>query len=289
MTSARRRLAAALLASLLATLPAAAQPTPSSSPALTLVNAYNARQIGSPGWRRIFLELKNQGKVTRQFSILHLWHQDEREIRSLVYLEQPSGLAGTDYLLIEKPLLPDSMELYLRLPAGNRRVLAIRPSRFDEGLLGSDFGYSDLRWQIPTRGVELRLLGQVKMLGRTASTVELRPISAETRASSSWSRVRYYLSSEPALLGADFFAGDAERPAKQLRIEKLAQIDGVWTPLRMVMTLEAGRSSVLTLKETGFGASRFAAAHFTPETLPSLGERLAESGLLKGSPAGEKR
>lgn len=269
-----RRAAAFVLALLLAPPPwraAAAEPSPAGAAAI--VAAYNGRDFGSPGWRRIFLELKSGAAVTRTFTILHLFRREEGEVRSLVLLEEPVNLRGTNYLLIESLRgAAAGMQLFLFLPAGKRRVLTIRPSRFDEGLLGSDFSYSDLRWAIPGAGHRLSLHGTARLAGRTAWVVDARPAGA---AASRWSRIRYFVSRDPwLLLGADYYRGGEARPAKRLRVEELRQIGGVWTPVRMVMRLARGRSSVLTLREAGFGSARYGPDLFTAENLPLLGDRL---------------
>lgn len=251
----------------------AAEAPPAAPGVAEMVRAYNARNIGSPGWRRIFLELKNRGVVTRTFTILHLWRQKEGEIRSLVLLEKPVNLQGTNYLLVENALQPEKgMSLSLFLPAGKRRVLTIKPSRFDEGLLGSDFSYSDLQWMIPVPERNLRLIGTSRMLGRTVWVIDGRPADQE---SASWSRVRYYIARDPLiLLGADYHRAGEEKPAKRLRIEVIKQINGTWTPVRMLMSLARNRSSTLELKEVGFGTARYAEDLFNLDNLPAYGDRL---------------
>jgi opacity protein-like surface antigen len=278
-------------------LSAAQAPAPASPTAQSLVRAYNGRDFGSPGWRRIFLELKSHSKVTRTFSILHLWSQSPGAVRSLVHLEAPAGLKGTNYLLLENPQLAHGMDLFLYLPAGRRGVLHVKPGRFDEGLLGSDFTYRDLLWQIPTEGYRMQLAGRARMLEREVWGVDVEPTTPQAAESSSWSRVRYYLAQDPPLLlGADFFRGGKAAPDKRLRVESLARRDGIWTPTRMVMRLDAGRSSVLSLHGTSFGAGRFDPDLFEPDLLASAGGRLATGGLgveagagaVKGSAGGPR-
>jgi outer membrane lipoprotein-sorting protein len=272
-------------------------PQPASTPqpaAESLVQSYNARDFGSPGWRRIYLELKAHSEVTRTFSILHLWSQSPHEVRSLVHLEAPAGLKGTNYLLLESPRLTRGMELFLYLPSGQRRVLNVKPGRFDEGLLGSDFTYRDLLWRIPTEGYRLRLASRTRMLNREVWGVDAEPTKPETAETSSWSRIRYYLGQNPPLLlGADFFRGEAAQPGKRLRTESLAQRDGVWTPTRLVMRLNGGRSSVLSLRETAFGSGPFDPNLFVPDLLATATERLPSAGVgrsaARSGPAAKER
>jgi len=252
-----------------------AAPSPS---ALKVVEAYNHRSFGNPGWRRVRLDLKSGATITRSFTVANVWRAEGSAVRTLFVLEQPENLKGTNYLLVEEP---EGMKVYLHLPAGQRRVLAIQPSHFDEGLLGSDFGYRDLRMKIPTAGFELRLLGRKRLLGRSAWAVEAVPASAATRAVSSWARSVYYVGeTDPVLLGADHYQAAADRkPAKQMRVQGLRQIDGAWTETRITMTSSGGHSSVLSLQ--GFRATvpDLDAALFNPETLPTAAERLFQRSL----------
>ena len=267
------------LAALVVTIGLAAAARSAAPPAavpdgLRLVNEYNQRNFGSPGWRRVYLELKSGAKVTRTFTILHLWRTVGDEVPSLVVLEQPAGLRGTSYLLVEDPQAPAEMRLALRLPAGERRVLTITPGRFEEGLLGSDFAYSDLRWRLPTTGFRLTVAGKSRLLGREVWMVDAEPSTPQAAQSTSWARVRYYLSREPAiLLGADFHRNPAGAPFKQLRVESTTRVGQAWTQTRMVMSLAGGRSSVLTLKDVGPLPESIGTDLFVPEMLGTVAER----------------
>jgi hypothetical protein len=261
--------------------PAAMAAPAAGTSAAEIVAAYNRRDFGAPGWRRIVLELRSGEQVTRSFTVMHFFSLAGEEVRSLVVLEAPPGLRGTDYLLRESPGRPAGMDLFLRLPAGAGRVLRIVPSRFEEGLLGSDFTYSDLRWRISTRGWRASLAGRAVVAQRGAWVVDLRPESAETRQSSLYAVIRYYLGADaPLLLGTDYFTQPGAPPVKQMRTESATRIGGVWSPLRMVMSLAGGRSSVLTLRDARFGDSRFPGDLFTPERLPALPDWLAGGNLL---------
>jgi outer membrane lipoprotein-sorting protein len=254
--------------------------------ALELLSAYNARDFGTPGWRRVRLELKNDTTITRTFSILHLWRQQGEELRSLVLLESPPGLRGTDYLLIESAKLPVGMALFLHLPAGQRGVLTIKPSRFEQGLLGSDFSYSDLRWRVPTAGYRLAVVGSSTLLGRPVWEIEAEPTTPALRDSTSWGLIHYYLCEKPSLLlGADYYRQRGAPPAKRLRIVSFEQRGKVWTPTRMVMEISPRRSSLLSLAESGFGAGPTQPELFLPEALPKNADRLLRSGpqvLIQG-------
>lgn len=274
-----------VLAAVLSAAWARAAPPP-ADPALKLVQAYNDRSFGHPGWRRVRLELKNGPVVARTFVVTNVWREEGSGVRTLFVLEQPENLKGTNYLLVEKPDDPAGMEVFLHLPAGRRRVLSIQPSRFDEGLLGSDFGYRDLRMKIPTAGYQLRLLERRRLLGRNVRAIEALPVHAETRAASSWGRSVYYLAeTEPVLLGADHFKTAADRaPGKQMRVQGIRRIEGAWTETLITMTSSDGRSSVLSLLDFHAAVPDLEPALFDSETLPTAAERILRLRPGRSSP-----
>lgn len=252
--------------------------TPAEGPAL--LDEYNQRDIGEPGLRRIRLELHNDGALVRRFDIAHAWQRaatgaDGGEVRSLVLLEQPVNLRGTDYLLVEGSEGGTGIEVYLHLPTSGDQVLEIRPGGFDEGLLGSDFGYTDLLWRIPLRGREVHPLGRREIDGVETRGVEVVPAAAEARAGTTWDRTRYFFRSDPALLvAAEYYRdgddGPVEDPDKRLRVFGWHHRDQVWSPRRMVMETSSGRTSTLTLRSSRFDVEPLPAELFAPATLPSL-------------------
>jgi hypothetical protein len=244
---------------------------------LDLVEAYNARSFGNPGWRRVRLDLKSGETVTRSLTVANVWREEAGGVRTLFVLERPEGLKGTNYLLVEDPRDPAGMGVFLFLPAGQRRVLTIQPSHFDEGLLGSDFSYRDMRMRIPTAGYRFRLTGRSRLRDQSAWAVEAVPASDAARQGASWGRSVYYLSeTAPVLLGADHFqAASGAQPSKRMRVHGLRRIDGAWTETRMVMTAAGGRSSVLTLEGFRVNVPGVEADLFLPERLPAAAGRLA--------------
>ncbi|HEV2765382.1 MAG TPA: outer membrane lipoprotein-sorting protein [Pyrinomonadaceae bacterium] len=250
--------------------------------ALALVKGYNARDVGSPGWRRVSLELIDGAEVTRAFTVVNLWDGEGESLRTLFHLEAPAGLKGTSYLLSEEAsgAPAEDVRIHLFLPAGERRVLEIVPSDFDDGLLGSDFAYRDVRARLPVEGYDYRLLGQGVLAGQRVWVLETRPAARATRETTAWGSARLFLARDiPFLLGADYFgagepAAGAPRPLKRMRVEGFRQEDGVWTATRMVMYRGATAASVLTLKQARFHGKKIDPAALTPPALPSAAEHL---------------
>src|SRR5207253_2482779 len=173
----------------------------------------------------------------------------------------PKGLSGTDYLLQEERNKMPDIQVHLFLPAGERRVLEVASNNLNEGLLGSDFSYNDVRMQLPATGYRYTVKGQGKLLNEPVWVLEAEPSTQQTREICSWSRARLYLARNfQFLLGADYYGetvnGGSQPPLlKQMRVQSLKQIDGVWTATSMIMYGEDNRSTVLTLQDAKFNSA----------------------------------
>ncbi|HVF88520.1 MAG TPA: outer membrane lipoprotein-sorting protein [Blastocatellia bacterium] len=258
-------------------------PNQSSLPnAQRLVTEYNNRNFGSPGWRTVYLELVTDGSVTRTFTVINLWKKVGRETKTLFLLREPRGLSGTNYLLQEDS--PDSkasdMKVYLFLPSGQRQVLEIAPSNFNEGLLGSDFTYTDLRMKLPVRDYSYRVIREAVLHNEPVWVLEAEPVSEAARRATSWAVAHFYLARNfQFMLGADYYASpedvaDSSRASKRMRVEKFEQREGVWTATRMNMFGPANRYSVLSLQDARFAVSDIDSAMFLASSLPSLADRI---------------
>ena len=243
--------------------------------AAELVRAYNSRNLGAPGWRRVLLELITDDRVTKTFTVVNIWCEPEGEVRTLFLLEGPEGLKGTSYLLRESRDQGQAMRVNLFLPAGERRVLDVAADDFDDGLLGSDFTYNDVRMLLPVRGHSYRVAGRARLLGEPAWVLESEPSAGPSGGETPWALARFYLASDfQFLLGADFYGPaeglGAERTLiRRLRVESFKQENGVRTATRMVMGGPDGRFSVLSLQDAHFSVPNLDPQLITADKLPS--------------------
>lgn len=249
-----------------------------------LVKAYNSRNFGSPGWRRVSLELVTDGEVTRNFEVVNLWQSEGELVNTLFLLQEPRGLSGTNYLLTEDEKISDSldMKVHLFLPSGQRQVLEIEPSNFNEGLLGSDFTYSDMRMRLPVSGYRYRLVGEAVLRNEAVWVIEAEPSNPLTKQTSSWSNARFYLARDfQFMLGADYYAvGEndktAPRLSKSMRVDNFEQKAGVWTATRMTSYRSANHFSVLTLRDAHFKVAGMEPRLFSTEWLPILADKIRQ-------------
>ena len=256
--------------------------------AVRLVADYDARDFGSPGWRRVRMELITDGAVTQAFTVVNLWRNAGKRVQTLFLLEEPKALSGTNYLLQEsEDTIPD-MAVHLFLPAGEGRVLEVAPNNFDEGLLGSDFAYNDVRMRLPLQGFSYRVVGRSRLRNQATWVLEAEPTSEKTRQSCRWKRARFYLARDfNFLLGADYFGDSKDKgnalPFKQMRVESFEQINTVWTATRIIMFRSDSRSTVLTLKDAGFTVPDFNPRLFAAAELPSLADKVRKGWLPDGT------
>lgn len=257
--------------------------------ASAVIAAYNSRKYGSPGWRRVMMELYNDDELTRSFEIINLWRAYEGEVSMLFLLREPKGLSGTNYLLREEIGNVPDIQVHLFLPAGERRVLALAPGSFNQGLLGSDFSYNDVRMLLPVSGYRYNVIGQGKLARDPVWIIESEPSEALTREMCSWSKARLYFARNFSfLLGADYYGPPLNRsePAilKSMRVERYEEIEGVWTATRMIMTSDNNRWTSITLKEAKFNAAGIGAELFSAERLPSLADKVQQNWTPETSP-----
>lgn len=247
-----------------------------------LISGYNARNFGSPGWRRVSLDLITNGQLTRAFTVVNLWKDDKQEVRTLFLLQEPTGLRGTNYLLAERRAaaeIPD-MKVFLFLPSGERQVLEIEPSKFNEGLLGSDFTYTDLRMQLPTGGYNYKLAGQCVLNNEPVWVLEAEPVSETVRQSSNWSLARFYLAQKfQFLIGADYYTDSEEseggrKLSKKMRVVNFEQINNVWTATEINMHSDENHYSILKMKDARFGLPKIDARLFQSNELSVLADSI---------------
>ncbi|MFW2541022.1 outer membrane lipoprotein-sorting protein [Primorskyibacter sp. 2E107] len=268
-----KRLAAILLAMTMATLS-------SAETALDLVRRYNARPIAAQGWQSVDLDLLSGDTVTRHFGVVNAWAAAPGIVSTLFLLRTPEGLRGTNYLLKEPRDRTDVLDVFLHLPVGLKQVIALEPAQLDEGLLGSDFAYRDIRWLLPEQGMTYAVVGRDTIGGGAVTVIEARP-DTQTAATVLWDHARFYIGDAPLfLMGADYFTEDAtgETAMKKMRVDDIARIDGHWIATRMTMRVGADRWSRITLRDVEFAAKGYGAEAFLPASLPILGTALRETG-----------
>jgi hypothetical protein len=246
--------------------------------AIEWVSGFNGRDIGGAGIQRVTLLLKHENVVSRQFEIARVFAQGADSIRTVVTLLEPASLAGLAYRISEHS---DGQreEVHLFLPAGARTVLELRHSRFFEGLLGADFSYDDLRWRLPEDGWTYTPLEGGAFAGRTARRV-LGSLSHEDGDVAFPATVLWFDDKTGFLVRRDYYRKfssyrDNAVPDKILELASSRCIDGVDTPLQMIMTSVDGNASELNLRSAIYHQTSIDWERLSIGALPGTAEWVA--------------
>jgi hypothetical protein len=238
--------------------------------ATELIRRYNLRNTGSPGWRRVNVFFRSGNTATRAYTISNFWNTRGDTSRMLFYLEEPAGLRRTRYLQVEDQTATQELGVYLYLPAGSQQVLTIAPGAHGQGLLGSDFSYSDLRLTLPVHDCTYRFRGTQMLAGRRTWKIE----SVPSRHKPPWTRaILYFTQDRLFLLGADYYSSPessgSEMLLKSMRVEEFRDVGSVRTAVRMTMSARGGNSTSIVLQKASFGARAIPEEWLTPSTLSS--------------------
>ncbi len=201
----------------------------------------------------------------------------------LFYLEEPAGLRRTRYLQIEDQAAAQELGVYLYLPAGSQQVFTIAPGSHGQGLLGSDFSYSDLRLKLPVHDCTYRFLGTEELEGRRAWKIE----ALQSRPELPWRRAIFFLTKDrPFLLGADYYSdagAGSETPLKSMRVQEFRDVASVRTAVRMTMSARGGNSTTIVLQDARFGTPDIPEEWLVPSMLGSPALDEAGSWPISGS------
>ena len=235
------------------------------------ISLHATRNFGKTGFREVVLTVFTNQQPTVSYRILHIWKVAESSAcSSAFFLTEPSVLHGTALKLVEYPYR-ENLKIWLKLPS-YRNPIIIDPSDCHQGILGTDFSYSDLRFWLPTRrfdfvqftpegvhcGFKLRTRGDV-------SVREARVVLDRTR----------WLPITVEWLDA------AGLPERIYSATGLVSVDGVWTPRTITVSRPKDQfQSVMTLRRALHDIP-IEPALFHTDYLTQLSESVFEEWMLQ--------
>ena len=212
---------------------------------------------GSPDWIARQVDQRDTGRDSRLTMQMRLFDRQgrarERSLsvnglrgrggagdRVLVRFTYPNDIAGTGFLVWERPGGDDDRFLYLPALARVRRITG---SERQESFVGSDFTYED----IGGRALEDYTYTLVQEAGSwtDASGVRHPAWRLESKARDADAVYPKVISTirkdNFVVVGAEVFNRRGER-AKAYRVTKLAQVQGIWTVMASTMANEIDRT-----------------------------------------------
>ncbi|MBN2359170.1 MAG: outer membrane lipoprotein-sorting protein [Deltaproteobacteria bacterium] len=254
--------------SLYAALLLAASPQPAATgadlDAGTIVKKAMARNLLSlTGTAHAVMKVKSAkgGEKTRDFDAKLLRTKAGMQ-QVMISFRTPPEVAGTAFLVLERPDGPPDQYLYLPALKKVRRIAA---GQATDSFMGSDFSYLDLS-PLPagsSNDVEFKRLPDTEVGGQPVYVVD----ASMKIAGSPYSKVTTSIHREHFIPLQMEFCDAFGKPLKVLRVTKIKKIDDRLLPVEAEMkNLQKGSSTVLELAEIDLKA-KLSEAEFTPEAM----------------------
>jgi len=180
----------------------------------------------------------------------------------MISFRTPPEVAGTAFLVLERPDGPPDQYLYLPALKKVRRIAA---GQATDSFMGSDFSYIDLS-PLPagsTNDVEFKRLPDTQVGGQPVYVIE-----AITKiAGSPYSKITTSIHREHFIPLQMEFTDAFGKPLKVLRVTKLKKFDDKLLPVEAEMkNLQKGSSTTLELAEIDLKA-KLTETEFSPEAM----------------------
>lgn len=214
----------------------AAQPLPAD----TIMRRVYGRDQGKDMQAILKVTLVDRNGAERHREVLFYRQATGEVVKTLVRVLAPADLERTGLLTWNYQGRESGQWLYL---PSTRRVRRVSSSFVHGSFLGSDVTYEDLR--------EHRVEEDRHTLARSeayegAACFVIESIPVEGGGSLYGKILRWIRHDNDMQVKAEFFDKEG-RPMKTLRVTRLEQVDGIWTPLAMVVEEQRERhTTVLT-------------------------------------------
>jgi hypothetical protein len=185
--------------------------------------------------------IDRQGRAReRTLSVNGLRGQGTAGDRVLVRFTYPNDIAGTGFLVWERPGGEDDRFLYLPALARVRRITG---SERQESFVGSDFTYEDIGGRAIEDYAYALVEENASWLDAGGTRYPAWRIESKARdAAATYPRVVSTIRKDNfVVVAAEVYNRRAER-AKGYRVTKLAQVQGIWTVMASTMANEIDRT-----------------------------------------------
>ncbi|WP_084604828.1 outer membrane lipoprotein-sorting protein [Desulfonatronum thioautotrophicum] len=197
------------------------------------------RDVGQDSRSLVRMELISARGQSRIREMEVLTREDGPILMTFIRFTSPADISGTGFLSIEDG--QGGTEQFLYLPALNRtrRIAATQKGR---SFVNTDFTYEDMERR-PVDDSEHAVTGSETIEGVETWILESRP---KPSSDSQYSLIRLWVAKDLHVpLKINFF-DQRDRHVKQYRVQRLENIQGIWTETRVIMEdLTSGHSTVL--------------------------------------------
>jgi len=189
-----------------------------------------------------------------------------KDKKMILFFTEPANIRDTALLTFDydDPAKDDDQWLYL--PA-LQRVRRISAADRGDYFMGTDFTFEDMKQTPELSDYHWKLLGSATIDGHDCWKVEGRPVSDDVLRMLGYSRMVQYVGKDNDFsLRVDYWDRSGA-PLKRMRVRKLVQIQGIWTPLKIEMdNSRSGHKTVLEFSDQHYN-SGLRSRLFTQRTL----------------------
>lgn len=167
-------------------------------------------------------------------------NRGEDEMRAMFFLS-PADVKNTAFLTYEYDDNRDD-DQWLYLPA-LRKSKRIAASDKSGSFMGSDFNYSDMT-SPNLDNYDYKLLKEVEVRGAKTWVIQATPRSQKEIDETGYKKGLVFVRQDNFMVVRGIRWVADSKQMKYLDLPEIAQIDGIWTALKMTMTTKSGKSTV---------------------------------------------
>lgn len=217
--------------------------------------------IGDNSIARMSMVLEDDSGRKRERRLINMTMEKGDLRKTMIRFLEPADIEDTGFLSIEQE--DGSTEQFLYLPAldRTRRIVADQKGR---SFVNSDFTYEDMQRR-PVQNYEHKITGQEEVQGHDCWILEERPLP---EANSEYAVIKNWVPQDiPIPVQAHFFSEQDEH-IKTYKVPELEEIQGIWTPMQMVMRDHTDEhQTILRTEEIQYNSSQVQESYFSTRYL----------------------
>ncbi len=248
----RHALAFTLLLGGAATTPAAAHATEPTG--LSIMQAVDNREDGDDLTQKMTQTLVDRNGNRRVRHIVSFRKDYGKDKKMIIFFTEPANIRDTALLTFDydDPDADDDQWLYL--PA-LKKVRRISSSDRGDYFMGTDFTFEDMKQTPELEDYHWKLLGSATIDGHDCWKVEGTPVSEDVMRELGYSRMVQFVRKDNDLTIRVDYWDRAGRELKHLRVTKLKQIQGIWSPLEVEMVnVQSNHKTVLGFSQQHYNS-----------------------------------
>ena len=155
------------------------------------------------------------------------------DTHSILFFEEPADVRNTSFLTLDYDDETKDDDQWLYLPA-LKKVKRIASSDKDGAFMGSDFSYGDMTKRELSK-FKFKLDGEKVVDGHKTWVIVSTPISEEVIDEYGYTKAKVYVRQDNFVVIQGLSLWKKGKKIKQMKVQKLEQIDGIWTVREITM------------------------------------------------------